>query len=390
MHGHIRCANGRCDKARHGPLCPHCGSYKCVITLYWRGKHYRFRRYRSDGKALDYDRAYRQLTAIRTEIDGGRFNPLDWTTAKLAEARFETLMGLWLAQKEREMRGGELAPSTYHRYCLYNKNHFRSFFDNRDIRDVDFSLLRQFKDGIQGRKLKTKRNLLMALHGFMVWVRQEKPDILKSLPEFPTVAGDDAEIRTALTIEDQAEQFAMIPERDRDPFLFEAETGLRPGEACALKVKDLDLSTGTATIQRTYSDSTIQETTKARRKEPIPLSDAAIVIAQRNAKGKFPESFLFINPRTGGGYRPEILRRLWRRYTTCDVTHYEAGRHSFCTQIIEAGAHPMDAQRLMRHSDRRSTEAYYHAGVERLRNLTNRRGVVPICGTTVERNSGTQ
>ena len=49
----------------------------------------------------------------------------------------------------------------------------------------------------------------------------------------------------------------------------------------------------------------------------------------------------------------------------------KATRHSYCTQIVPLTG-SLDAQRIMRHKDRRSTDNYYHAYSERLLDAVQR------------------
>ena len=77
------------------------------------------------------------------------------------------------------------------------------------------------------------------------------------------------------------------------------------------------------------------------------------------------------------------------QYAGIPVKHYEASRHSFCTQIVESGASLEEARLLMRHADIRSTQNYFHGRKERLLQFVNRRGnVVPMdrheTGTSLE------
>ena len=168
---------------------------------------------------------------------------------------------------------------------------------------------------------------------------------------------------------DPAEQYQaleQLPEQHKNAIEFMMESGLRPGELCALKLKDIFLDKKYAVIQRTYSAKMIKETTKAKNKKPIPLSDRAIDILLLRIRNKFPDSFVF-------GYTPRTLQNAWKRYSGLNVSLYEATRHSFCTQIVETGANTLQAQALMRHSDIRSTQKYFHASLTNLREIINRR-----------------
>ncbi len=90
--------------------------------------------------------------------------------------------------------------------------------------------------------------------------------------------------------------------------------------------------------------------------------------------GKHPEAWLFANPNTGRAYSSKGLGELWNKYSQIPVTHYEATRHSFCTQLAEDGVNPYLLKDLARHSDIRTTQKYVHPTDERARQAVNFRG----------------
>ena len=99
------------------------------------------------------------------------------------------------------------------------------------------------------------------------------------------------------------------------------------------------------------------------------------------------ERFLFTNPDTGRCYRQKVLNNVWREHSGLDIDHYSASRHSFCTQIVETGADALQAQRLLRHADLRSTQKHFHATPAKLRDIVNRRGqLVPLASIGTNRN----
>jgi integrase len=150
------------------------------------------------------------------------------------------------------------------------------------------------------------------------------------------------------------------------------KTGMRPGELCAVLVRSVDIANRVVWVERTLSGSTYMETTKNKSKLPVPLNDKALEIAERNIRDRFPKDFLFVNPVTGSGYRRKYLWEVWRKYSETDYDLYEATRHSFCTRIVPLAESSYDAQRLMRHRDKRSTDNYYHAYNETLLDVVQR------------------
>ena len=197
------------------------------------------------------------------------------------------------------------------------------------------------------------------------------------MPAFPTIKGDDATARVSLDYDDQQGFLESVPAVHRDILDFGFETGLRPGELCALKVYNLDLRARKAMIQRTLSCGEIRETTKAKNKRPIPLSDHALKIATGQAlmadSGRI-SFFLILLP--AKVTRQSFCGAYGATMQKASVTLYEAMRHSFATQIIEGGADLATAQTLLRHADIRSTQAYFHSNVTKLSDIVNTRGRV--------------
>ena len=371
--GTIRC--NRCKKKMDG-VCE-CGNYKCFITIYWHGEYHNFRK-DDQGYVFTYDKAKDRFIEINNAIKKGTFNPEDCSDERVIERKFENMMEKWLNQKEQEKNSNELSPETLRPYRSYDRNYY-SFFSGYDVREIDFELLENFKDHLPNAlSLKMKRNILSALHVFFVWLRRK--GTIKAFPVWPEIRGNNSKPMVALDLEDQMEALNRIPEEHRDIYSFLMETGLRQGEACALKVKDIDMKNGNALIGRTWSGSKLVETTKGKNKRWIPLSDIAFEIAKKNMAGKLSETFLFINPVTGGGYKQECLRKRWHKHTGLNVSLKEATRHSFCTQIAEGGlCNTLQAQELMRHCDLRSTQKYFHGSIEKMKGIVNYRGkVIPI------------
>ena len=360
------------------PVCPHCGTCKCHIVLYWNKQYYKFRKYQQDGEPLDFNRAGIQLAQIRSQIKDKTFSPVDWIDSKIEELKFKHQVNDWLNEKAKEWKAGELAYSTWKRYDIYNRKYFAPFLGNSDVREIakDASeLISKFNDKLRKSNLalKTRRDTMNTLRSIMRWMHSNK--ITKEMPKFPDIKGDDSTVIVAPEYGEQTEILLRLPEVYREPIEFMMETGLRIGELCALYVSDIALSKNEATIQRTYSEHMLHETTKGKNKKPIPLSDRAFEIAKNHINGRVGRVFLFINPRTGKGYKPRTLQNAWKKYAGLDnsIPLRSGARHAFCTQIVESGASPIEAMALMRHADIRSTMRYYHANTQKLRDLVNKR-----------------
>jgi integrase len=179
---------------------------------------------------------------------------------------------LWQEMKEDEAEAGEPSYETLKCYKGNVKNFFKPYLGKLNVREVRYEDLERFKDDLRHVKgIKTRRNILNALHALFVWMRRR--GTIGELPLFPTIEGDNSEERTALDYEAQAQALKLTPEEHRDPLEFGIETGLRGGEICALKVVDIDMINKQVLVRRTLSGSRIRETTKGKSKKWIPLSD---------------------------------------------------------------------------------------------------------------------
>ena len=372
MSGAILC--NKCHKKTEG-VC-HCtpkGNAKCLISVYWKGKHYEYRR-DDQGYIFTYEKARDRLIEISKAIIKKSFNPLDFTDSKIMERKFEYQIDKWLSEKEKREGMRELSPGTLRDYRGYVKNYY-PFFVGQDVREIGLEQLSDFKDTLEGVSIKTRKNIMNALRNFFNYLK--KRGIVNAVPMFPDIKGDDAKMRIAIDVDLQEEVLKRLPDIHRGVFEFLMETGLRPGEVCALLVEHIDLRTRSARIERTFSGNQIRETTKQKRKRIIPLSGIAFEIARKNTEDKHPKQYLFINPHTGKNYVSDTLWYIWHHHSGLEITLYEGTRHSFATQLIEDNDVTI-VKALMGHSDIRTTEKYTHMRINRLADVVNSRKVLRL------------
>ncbi len=369
MVGSIYCA--KCEKVIQSPC--GCKFGKVYIRLNWNNKREKFYRDKA-GDLFSYDDAFAQLYAMNIEIKKGIFKIDNWKYETVKSMLFENQVESWLEEKRLEVEHEELAHETYRVYESYNRNHWQDFFGKYDVRDIKYAQIKEFaRFKMEGKSKKMKRNILHALNTFFVWLK--KNELIKEMPEFEVIKGNDAKPRKALDYTSQRTAIGLIPLEYRDVVEFAFETGVRVGELCALKVFDINPDIPGLVVRRTYSGHRIKNNTKTNENRLIPLSDKAFFIAQRNMKDKTPEQWLFINPSTNRGYMPDyISKKIWRKYTDIPLTFYEASRHSFCTQLLENGVDLKTVQLLMGHRELRSTEAYTHIAIQKLLPYVNKRG----------------
>jgi integrase len=394
--------------------CQACGHPNVHIRLMFEGEPLRI--YLKDGKPYSYSDAVSDLITINQQIKEKTFDPREWLPVTAGEKSFRNIMAAWLERKELECDKDKLAPSTLGNYQTYNRKYYQtSDHLNRDIREIKLKHLQLFYDDLPGSS-KYRKNIIDGLHTFFRWALRWGE--IESIPIWPEMEDVIQKERFALTYEEQQTALSNIPAEHRDIFEFMMETGLRPGEACALQWIDIDFKMRRALIRRTYSESELRQKTKQKKEQWIPLSDRACELIERQRgcnegiveSPKIPEyvqgeaedfqkrvrvqntfkdgtrptvsdlrpPFLFINPDTKRGYRYKVLNRLWNKHSGTSVDLYEGTRHSFCTQMVEMIGVD-NAQKAMRHTDRRSTARYDHSGDAKIRDAMNQRSkVIPF------------
>lgn len=362
----------KCRKKMDG-VCK-CGNYKCLVQVYWKGKYYEFRR-DDQGYVFTYDKAIDRAVQISSAIKKGEFRPDEFKDSNVRERKFEYQIDKWLQEKISRETMNELSPGTTSLYKGYVVNHY-PFFNGLDVREISYSRLIEFKETLVDVKIKTRRNIMNALRNFLFWLKDR--EVIKEVPKFPIITGDDSDQRRAISCELQDDSIGKMPVKEcGDVIEFLCETGFRPSEGCALLCEHINLNDKKARIERGYKrGNVIKETTKGKKKLTMVISHRALEIAKKHMKDKLPKQFLFINPRTGRGYLPKAVWYQWKKYSGIeDITLYEATRHSFATQLIQNNDVTI-VKELMGHSDIRTTEKYLHLKMTKLSEVVNSRRTV--------------
>lgn len=379
MHaGSILCQ--KCVRARVNRVCINCGHDACFIRISFQGKKVSIY-YDRHGRTHSFQTAYQDLLLINAEVAEKRFDPTRWVKTEVDQRKFRHQYGMWLEQKEHEAKHGSFSYATLRLYRSYFDHHFEKLCD-LDIREIRLKHLKGMLDAWpESLSLKYKSNMMLAVRTFMKWA--VRWGTLERIPPFPEIRMDGGTPSRAISYEDQIAAINKPALKEhRDIFQFMRETALRISEVCAVKVKDIDIQNHRMLVQRTFSEREIVERTKSRKKDWLPLTPCALEIADRLGKNRFGEEILFLNPRTGSGYLPDFLRRIWRKQSGTDVTLYEAMRHSTISDWSRQGANAYMIRDGARHADIRTSDRYVHNALIDVRDMMSRKNVVKIKSRT--------
>lgn len=146
-------------------------------------------------------------------------------------------------------------------------------------------------------------------------------------------------------------------------------TGMRAGEASALRVGDIDVEHGVIHVRRSFSPAgggkVREQTPKSHKERSVPLPSSLRAIVIRRIEGLGRNELVFTGP-NGGRLNPSNVRRavdwagLRTRLDRPDLRIHDL-RHTLATLLFDAGAAANDVQAILGHSSMQVTERYSRA-----------------------------
>lgn len=341
------------------------------------GKRHEFRSDADGNRFTDFRRADIFRARLVTDIQNQRFDPdkyrpaKKWTFGGLAKDYLDTLD---IRAKAGEIGKAQAAKSRKVFEQVYIPT--LGSIEIEDLRAYDLDrALRKMQEQFPGWGKKTQHNMQAIISAFLTYLHRR--EVIQRVPPLPQLGIVPKPARKWITAEVQDQVLAEIPETARPIFHLLCRMGLRPGEARALQLRDVDLDRGYITIQRSYRDSgsELKAATKTgtSRVLPIPEELTPAIRARLNA-AVGPETPLFSNPSTGRPWIHGALSTIWRSAATkvgAEVGMYEGTRHSVASQALNRGVPMILIQAVLGHSNVSTTGGYAHAAPEKLRQVYN-------------------
>lgn len=342
---------------------------KVYVDLPWKGERVRIFSDKT-GKPLDtYARAEEVLKHLHYEITNHVFDPTKYVAVEASK-----FWALNLLDRFEKHKVKSLAPG-YRTYFSTMVRIAKDYFKNQDVREIRKLDLINYKEHLETTfswKPKTLKNVTDVFKGFLYYLKNDL-EIIDVVPSFPAVEVPDAAFRW-LGQKDQADLFEKVPDQHKPIIAFLMLHGCRPGEARALKCKNIDLEHESITIAATFSGGVYCERRKGRgaRLLVIPIHGEMLEYLTDRVQNSHPEAYLFINPGTGRPYSESMMWKLWNRVRTAaglggDLRLYDACRHSFASQLVNSGVSLFTVSKLLGHSSTKMTEKYSHANIDSMR-----------------------
>ena len=288
-------------------------------------------------------------------------------------------------------RSGTVKQSTEHLTNTRYRCHISPYLGRRKLQSIErkdiSSLQGALKD--EGLKASTVNIIITQLHTIlkgacMDEILQRNPcDYMPTLKKTGKQARET--IHRALT-ETESNTFLKFADPMYKPLLmFLLHTGMREGEACALKWSDIDYKKNLINISMTVTKDKdgkliIGEAKTNTSQRTIPLN-RNIVEALHSQKEiahdlnypLLPESFVFFNGH-GKMLRPSTINQAVKntlkraRAAGFEIEHFSphAFRDTFATRAVESGMHPETLQQILGHAKISMTmDLYYHLTEEK-------------------------
>lgn len=303
-----------------------------------------------------------------------------------------------------DLHSTQLKMSSYVKYQTGMEKHIKPYLGDLFLKDITTEKISEFSQYLLNEKnlsIKSVRDILTFIHAILSYINRQVGGILSHV-EVIYPRDPQKDIRVLTEQEESALVLYLAEEMDAGKFAvyLALRTGMRIGEICALRWKDISFSDNTIHINNTVqrikdtnpnADSkTIlmigtPKSEKSRR--TIPLMPDIAALCQQFYKNN-QECFVL----TGNEkcMEPRNLQRYLKKYTKeCDLEniHFHTLRHTFATRCIEVGFDVKTLSEVLGHASISVTlDRYVHPNMNLKRENMSRLKIVD-CFSAVQ--SGT-
>lgn len=231
----------------------------------------------------------------------------------------------------------------------------RMRLDQITVREIDKFKAKLLKRGLSP---KTVNNALAVLSKMLRYA--EEIDLIGSVPRLHMLKTPPPEF-DFLTFK-EADRLLKAAEKDPDwhaMILTALRTGLRYGELCELRWKDVDLKVGRIMVMRSFTKGHVTPPKNGKARE-VPLSPATAdrLKSHRHLRGEL----VFCKPDGGRRIhrRADVAIKKFCRLAGLRKIGWHVLRHSFASHLVMRGRSLKEVQELLGHSDFKQTLRYAH------------------------------
>ena len=356
--------------------------YKCE-TFVWNGK-----RVYCYGKTQQeaHDNAVRKKALLE---------------ANVRESKIRMTVERWSKKWLKDYKKGAVSDAWYNQMDGIIENHILPYIGDKLMRDVTASDIQRMMN--QNARHSESHQKKIAQIMMQILSSAEENDVIVKVPTRRIKTSVRADKASSRTLTDN-ERSLTLRTADKYPneglfFLITLFCGLRPGEVARLKMRDYDKD---ALILR------VHEARKADGSTGTPKSQSGIreipvptYLAERLNKLDKKKNELIVTSAQGHPLTKTSQKRMWNRFkrymdiengaevfrggivesTLADDLRPYCYRHTYCTDLQDAGVPITVAQRLMGHADIKTTaQIYTHHSQKSFEDARDK--INKHCGTT--------
>jgi integrase len=292
----------------------------------------------------------------------------------------------WAEEWETVYLEPTVSPETYYSYCNVIKNHILPALGNLQLKNIKSihiqKMLNDMTDKAPSKKMLSRAGNLT----YRILKEAKRNNLIIENPaEDITVPKGTAETHRAVTDYERQHILNVCEHHRAGTWIYlMLYAGLRPAEACALQWRHVDFEKRFIRVEQSVKRSGVigEPKTKAGKRN-VPLSDK-LYERLKPLKG---EPFDFVVANTQGNVtKANSMKKMWQSFVrelNIDMgckTHgrtvippYRVAddlvpyclRHTFCTDLQDAGVPINVAKELMGHTDIATTAKIYTHGTER-------------------------
>jgi len=298
---------------------------------------------------------------------------------------FADIAEIWLRNVSLRVK-----PSTYSRYSAMLKNHILRGVGSCKLLALSAVTIDKFtenmlfsgrKDEKGGLSPKTVRDMLSVIKSIMDYARAEYIAVKEFRFTYPKRKPQT--IRVLSKQEQSALERKLTDSLDiyKTSVLLSLYTGLRIGEVCALRWKDISLEKGTVTVNQTLQRIPNNGSDKAKKTKitidtpktqnssrEIPLPETLITVLSRYLTDS--DKFLL----SGDKFKrsePRTLQNHFKKHLKAAgvaPANYHATRHTFATRCVEVGMDVKSLSEILGHANVNITlNRYVHSSFDQKR-----------------------
>jgi len=237
----------------------------------------------------------------------------------------------------------------------------------KDVKDIDYFLLRKFLGVLTGRNLnkRTLARKISTLKSFFKFLMREGevasnpaasliyPRMDKNLPKFLT----EEEVVRMLDFSRGQDIWAR---RDKAILEMLYSTGIRVMELVGLRRENVDMISGFAKVRG-----------KGRKERLVPLGEPALLALKDYMDLRTDKNQALLINQRGGALTDRGVRDILDRYIGKSALALKVSphtfRHSFATHLLNRGADLRSVQELLGHSSIATTQIYTHLTIDTLK-----------------------